>query len=313
MRKKIMALLCAICLVAGMSTGCAIEDMIKSNLGITEPQVAAEFNVICTHFAQYDWIKQVLGDKAPKFNVTLLAQEGTNYHDYAADEKQYTDISVCNMFVYNGGNSDDWANEALDVSSNKGRQVVNIMQSMKMKGKEDEHVWLSLKKVPVAIDAIAGALGKVDPADADAFKANAASYKEKIKALDDKLAGAAGSKKKEFIMFADRYPFTYLFKDYGIKVVSMNDDCTGSEEKEDIANFTLFAEQCEDAGINKVFVCEGSDQENAKGIINSLSGNGAEVCEINSMELLTAKDYDGGKTYLSLMTDTVEKISAALA
>ena len=94
----------------------------------------------------------------------------------------------------------------------------------------DEHIWLSLKNAEVLTDAIAEALSKADAAHADAYRKNAAVYREKLAALDKEYQETIAGAPNKTLLFCDRFPFRYLVDDYGLKYYAAFSGCSAETE-----------------------------------------------------------------------------------
>lgn len=101
---------------------------------------ASKKSIVCVTYPEYDWVMNILGDKAANFNVTLLQNNGTDLHSYQASIKDIAKISVCDMLVFVGGESDEWVEKAVAEAKNKNMIVVNMMESLGDKVKEEEIV-----------------------------------------------------------------------------------------------------------------------------------------------------------------------------
>jgi zinc transport system substrate-binding protein len=72
----------------------------------------------------------------------------------------------------------------------------------------DAHLWLSPDNAAAIADRLAGALGEVQPEQADRFKSNAARLKQRLTALDTELrTDLAPVKGKSFVVFHDAYHY----------------------------------------------------------------------------------------------------------
>lgn len=101
---------------------------------------ASKKSIVCVTYPEYDWVMNILGDKAASFNVTLLQNNGTDLHSYQASIKDIAKISVCDMLVFVGGESDEWVEKAVAEAKNKNMVVVNMLESLGDKVKEEEVV-----------------------------------------------------------------------------------------------------------------------------------------------------------------------------
>ena len=101
---------------------------------------AAKKSIVCETFPGYDWVMNVLGNNAGNYEVTLLQNSGTDLHSYQPSFQDIAKISTCDMFVYVGGESDEWVEDALENARNKNMIVVNMMEVLGDKVREEELV-----------------------------------------------------------------------------------------------------------------------------------------------------------------------------
>ena len=94
----------------------------------SDPESDSEsFSVVCTIFPEYDWVKELLGDHADNAELTYLLDNGVDLHSYQPTADDMIKISECDLFVYVGGESDEWVEDALADAQNKDMKVVNLM------------------------------------------------------------------------------------------------------------------------------------------------------------------------------------------
>ncbi len=99
---------------------------------------ASKKTIICTTFPEYDWVLNILGNKAADFDLILLQDKGADLHSYQPTVKDIARISSCDMFVYVGGESDEWVEDALKNATNKNMKVINLMEVLGDKVKAEE-------------------------------------------------------------------------------------------------------------------------------------------------------------------------------
>ena len=96
------------------------------------------FSVVCTIFPEYDWVKEILGDHADNAELTYLLDNGVDLHSYQPTADDIMKISTCDLFVYVGGESDEWVEEALADVQNKDMKVINLMDVLGDSAKVEE-------------------------------------------------------------------------------------------------------------------------------------------------------------------------------
>lgn len=83
-----------------------------------------KIKIVTTIFPEYDWVKQILGDKSENADITMLLDNGVDLHSYQPTAKDIAKISDCDLFIYVGGESDEWVDSALKKATNKNMQVI---------------------------------------------------------------------------------------------------------------------------------------------------------------------------------------------
>lgn len=78
--------------------------------GGTESKQQA-LSIVCTSYPQYDFVNQVLGDNPAGIEVTYLLGSGVDMHNYQPSADDMIKIRTCDLFLYIGGESDEWAEE----------------------------------------------------------------------------------------------------------------------------------------------------------------------------------------------------------
>ena len=82
-----------------------------------------KMSIVTTIFPEYDWVMNVLGEKKDNADVTLLLDNGIDLHSYQPTPKDIVTISKCDLFIYVGGESDEWVDDALKQAINKDMKV----------------------------------------------------------------------------------------------------------------------------------------------------------------------------------------------
>ncbi len=97
-------------------------------------------SIVATIYPQYDWLKNVLGDRLDAVNLKLLIKNGTDLHSYKPSAQDIAAIASADMVVYVGGESDEWIEKALNATPKAGRVQVNLMETLGDRVKEEEVV-----------------------------------------------------------------------------------------------------------------------------------------------------------------------------
>ncbi len=296
-------------------------------------------SIVCTTFPEYDWIMNVLGKRVSKFDVTLLQDNGTDLHSYQPSIKDIAKISKADLFVYVGGESDEWVEKVLAKSSNKNQVVLNMMDVLGDKVREeeivegmqkeedehhhegehhheeepeyDEHVWLSLKNAIDLTKVLSEKIQKLDFENADFYKKNAENYVASLSALDSEFEKAVASANKKTVLFGDRYPFRYLTDDYGLKYFAAFVGCS-AESEASFETVVFLAKKVDELDLNAILTIEKSDKKIAKTIVSNTKSKNQEILEMDSLQSITKSDIKNGRNYLSAMKKNLEVLKKAL-
>ena len=331
--KKIITLMLvavlAVCALSGCGTSKSGEDTKDKKI-----------KIVTTIFPEYDWVMQILGDKADKADVTMLLDKGVDLHSYQPSTADIAKISEADVFIYVGGESDEWVEDVLKEAKNKNLKVINLMDVMGDKAKEeevkegmqeeeeehaeeakdgkeeeeveyDEHVWLSLKNAKIFTKKIADVLSEVDKDNAKTYQANYESYAKKLDDLDKKYAEAVASAKNKTLVFGDRFPFRYLVSDYGIDYYAAFVGCS-AESEASFETVTFLAKKIDELGLGNVLTIENNNHKIANTVVDNTKNKDQKVLTMDSMQSTTSKDVKDGATYLGIMEKNLEVLKEAL-
>ncbi len=96
--------------------------------------------IVTTIFPQYDWVMNVIGEKKDNMDVSMLLDGGVDLHSYSPSPKDIVKVSNCDLFIYVGGESDEWVDDVLKEAKNKDMKVINLMETLGDAIKEEEVV-----------------------------------------------------------------------------------------------------------------------------------------------------------------------------
>ncbi|MBO7104433.1 MAG: zinc ABC transporter substrate-binding protein [Fibrobacter sp.] len=119
-------------MAAFMLAGCKTES--------GEKATSKKISVVVTIYPQYDWLKNILGERFDAVNLKLLIKNGTDLHSYKPSAQDIASIAGADMVVFVGGESDEWIKKALAATPKEGRITVNLMEALGDRVKEEEVV-----------------------------------------------------------------------------------------------------------------------------------------------------------------------------
>ena len=96
-----------------------------------------KLKIVATTFPSYDWLRQILGEREQEVELTLLQDSGIDLHNFQPTAQDFVKVSSADLFVYIGGVSDGWVNDAIGEAHNKHVLAVNLMDAMGDAVKQD--------------------------------------------------------------------------------------------------------------------------------------------------------------------------------
>ena len=324
--KRILSLILACTASLGMLTGCGSTPLTEKDSG--QPKV------VTTIFPEYDWVRQILGDKADDADITMLLDNGVDLHSYQPTADDIVKIADCDLFLYVGGESDGWVDDALAGAANKDRKVINLLDVLGAQVKEeetvegmeteeedaaadaddpeyDEHVWLSLKNAETLCEAIANALEELDEQNKDTYAANLTAYTDQLAALDAAYQTAVDTGKRKTVLFGDRFPFRYLVDDYGLSYYAAFAGCS-AESEASFETVSFLAKKVDALSLPCVLTIEGKQHKIADTIVQNTKAKNQPILTMDSMQATTSEDAANGTTYLGVMENNLGVLKQAL-
>ena len=102
--------------------------------------VKPRVKIVATTFPIYDWTREVLGGKLAETDLVLLQRSGVDLHSYSPSAADLRSIAACDLFVFVGGESDEWTDRALAQKGNPRRRVLNLVKALGSAAKEEKVV-----------------------------------------------------------------------------------------------------------------------------------------------------------------------------
>ena len=298
-----------------------------------------KISIVCTVFPQYDWVRQILGEEADNVDLTLLLQSRIDLHNFQPSVDDIVRISNCDLFIYVGGESDEWAEDVLGEAINEEMIIVNLLDELGeaakveeiIEGMEDEddddhddegddddhedeydeHVWLSLKNAQMFCAIIAEVLTELDPENTVVYQSNLAAYTQKLSALDSEYQMAVKAAPIKTLLFGDRFPFRYLVDDYGLSYYAAFAGCS-AETEASFETIIFLSEKTDELSLNNIMVTESSDMKIAETIRNNTTAKNQQILKLDAMQSVITSDVQSGTSYLSIMESNLNVLKEAL-
>lgn len=318
--KKLFIILLILCLCVTSISGCNQHQNRDSRL-----------EIVCTVFPQYDFIKNIVGDKA---NVKMLVPLGTESHDFKLENLTVAElkmVAIADLVVYVGGESDeDWISELRSTVKSNAKwcaltQFTPTLEEIFTESMEhehehehgethhtgdafDEHVWTSPKRAIDMTESLTDIICGLDKENSGIYKKNCETYISKLIILDNELKNTVNVTAGKKLVFGDRFPFRYLCADYGLEFDAAFPGCSAVSDPS-VKQITSLTQTAIQSGTKTVFYMENSNPVFAESIAQKIGG---KAMLLHSCHTLSRKEIDAGLNYLSLTKQNIERIKEAL-
>ena len=288
---------------------------------------AEKLQVVATIFPQYDFLREIAGDK---IELSMLLKPGAETHSYEPSPQDIMAIQRSDLFVYVGGESDAWIRTIIESAPSDTRRDVALMELVETEeesGHEheddheheythgenheheyDEHVWTSPVHAMTIVSQLTDALCGLDGENAGFYRANAEEYLAELAELDAEFREVVESAERKHLVFGDRFPLTYFVMEYGLTYSAAFPGCA-SETEPSAATVARLMTDISREQIPVVFYIELSNHQIADVLAEQ---TGAKTMLFYTCHNVTADDFEAGKTYLELMRTNVESLREAL-
>lgn len=319
MKKRILALLLAAA-VALPLCACAPAG---------EEAEDGRLQVVCSLFPYYDFVREIGGAYV---SPRLLVAAGREAHSFEPTPMDVIRVSRADVFVYNGGEGEQWVDEIL---SSAGENIPTVLRMMDyadtlteepLAGHDDhdhadhdhehdddhdsddieydEHIWTSPVQAMKLCRAICDALCAADPAHAAVYRSNLENYLGQLAELDVAFRQVCSEKKRSLLVFGDRFPLLYFCREYGLDYRAAFHGCS-SDTEPSLYTLKFLIDKVAQDKIPVVYALELSSQKVAQAIAET---TGARVMTFYSCQTVSAGDFAAGAGYVSLMRRNVDAL-----
>lgn len=319
---KLMLLCVLLCTLVGFSSCKGQPDREKDDT----------YQVFCTTFPAYDWIKQISAECDP-VEVVLLDTHGADLHSYQPTAADMVKVAQSELVVYVGGTSDDWIEDAV---KNAGTDVkaVSLLELLDDRAKPeehtegmeydhehehehdvaemDEHVWLSLKNARLCVSRLSALLCEALPAEAEGLQTTTEEYFQTLAALDERYAQVVQTAEHSVFVMADRFPFRYLADDYGLTGYAAFPGCS-TETDAGFDTIIFLAQKVDENALSHIAVTESTDGTVAEAVLSNAKTENVQIVTLDSLQSITQARINAGETYASVMEKNLRALQQLLS
>ena len=308
MKKIIILLIVLSCLFAG----CGKEKN------------STKYNIVTTSFPCYDFARSVIKD-VDDISVEMLLKPGSETHDFEPTPQDIISIKNSDIFIYIGGESDEWIDDILKDLDKDKTKIIRLMDVVELYEEEttdgmeedekdeedieyDEHIWTSPINAIKLINKIKEEIITIDNSNKEKYEENANNYINEISSIDKEIREIVNSGKRKELVFGDRFPLRYFVEEYGLTYHAAFPGCA-HETEASAKTITYLINYVKNNDIPVIFHIELSNGKLANTIADE---TGAKVLEFKTAHNITKSDFDKGITYVDILKDDKEVLKEAL-
>lgn len=315
LKRKLLAVITAAATVFSLCA-CSSESGYSSS-------DSGKLKIISTVFPPYDLAKQIAGDNA---EISILLPPGSEIHNYEPSAKDMIAIRNCDIFLYIGGENEQWAEKLINSNDTKNVTAVKLIDYVPTLSEDedehdhdhdhehehehetDEHIWTSPKNAQLMLSAVYDAICKVDPSDKQTYTKNKDAYAKQLSDLDNAYRSAVDNAKNKTIVLADKFPFRYLAHEYGLEFSAAFAACS-DESEPGVSTMIKLTKTIKENNIPAVYYLEFSSTKIADTLCDE---TGATKLMLHSCHNVSKQDIENNVSYVDLMKQNLENLKLTL-
>jgi len=286
-------------------------------------------DIVTTMFPQYDFARQIVGDK---MSVSLLLPAGAEIHDYEVSSNDMVAIKESKLFIFTSLEIDQWITDEATIGG-ENTIVLNLSNAYILLPHDEEnhlldegatedehdeslHYWVDPTNAVQLIEAILEKIIEIDPANSAYYTFNANKYTEVIEALHHEIETFLMHESviESTIYFAGHNAMGWFGDRYHLNIVSLFPDF---KPDADLTSNELisFVEQVKNAGTIYLFIEELAEPKAANQVVKELAKEQyvLNLLELHAYHNLTKEDMEDGVTYAELLERNFLNLKIALS
>lgn len=311
LKRKLLAVITAAATVLSLCA-CSSESGYSNSY-------SGKLKIISTVFPPYDLARQIAGDNA---EISILLPPGSEIHNYEPSAKDMIAIRNCDIFLYIGGENEQWAEKLINSNDTENVTAVKLIDYVPTLSEDedehdhehehehetDEHIWTSPKNAQLMLSAVYDAICKVDPSDKQTYTKNKDAYAKQLSDLDNAYRSAVDNAKNKTIVLADKFPFRYLAHEYGLEFSAAFAACS-DESEPGVSTMIKLTKTIKENNIPAVYYLEFSSTKIADTLCDE---TGATKLMLHSCHNVSKQDIENNVSYVDLMKQNLENLKLTL-
>lgn len=276
-----------------------------------------KISVVTTIFPYYDFARSVSKDTC---DVDMLLKPGSDVHSFEPTPSDILKIRNADLFIYNGGESDEWVDSILESLGDTDKPVVMKMTDYvkpltemdadhHAEDEEDEHIWTSLDNAKTLVSKISDEVSKLDQKHKTVYNKNSLYYIEKISKVQSEIENTVNSSESKKIVVGDRFPLLYFATEFSLDWECAFPGCS-TETEPSLDRLSKLTDTIEKDKIKTILKLEMSENKVADTLADETN---TKVRTFYSAESVSKEDFANNITYVDLMERNNNALKEALS
>lgn len=276
-----------------------------------------KISVVTTIFPYYDFARSVSKGTC---DVDMLLKPGSDVHSFEPTPSDILKIRNADLFIYNGGESDEWVDSILESLGDTDKPVVMKMTDYvkpltemdadhHAEDEEDEHIWTSLDNAKTLVSKISDEVSKLDSKNKSVYSKNSSDYIEKISKVQSEIENTVNSSKSKKIVVGDRFPLLYFATEFSLDWECAFPGCS-TETEPSLDRLSKLTDTIEKDKIKTILKLEMSENKVADTLADETN---TKVKTFYSAESVSKEDFANNITYVDLMERNNNALKEALS
>lgn len=276
-----------------------------------------KISVVTTIFPYYDFARSVSKGTC---DVDMLLKPGSDVHSFEPTPSDILKIRNADLFIYNGGESDEWVDSILESLGDTDKPVVMKMTDYvkpltemdadhHAEDEEDEHIWTSLDNAKTLVSKISDEVSKLDQKNKSVYSKNSSDYIEKISKVQGEIENTVNFSKSKKIVVGDRFPLLYFATEFSLDWECAFPGCS-TETEPSLDRLSKLTDTIEKDKIKTILKLEMSENKVADTLADETN---TKVRIFYSAESVSKEDFANNVTYVDLMERNNNALKEALS
>ncbi len=194
-----------------------LSGLVLFALMVASPVAAADrMQVVASFSILGDMVRQVTGDLA---SVTTIVGPDADAHVYEPSSSDAKAVAEADVIFVNGLGFETWSSTLIENAGGDAKVFVATdgVEPLRVDGEVDPHAWNALTNGMIYVQNISAGMAEVDPANAEAYRANADAYIEQLRKLhENAVAAFSALPENRRTVVTAHDAFGYLAQAYGL-------------------------------------------------------------------------------------------------